>query len=332
MKQLKSVSLGFLLILATFWGTSLSGKTAKECIFNGTLSTLDDNCTRITGSLMFAGSDDIKTLYSKLAYVEEVNGCVQVSGTSYPRLDFFARLRTVVCTNTSYPVDFMVSNNSALERLAMPVLRVSRLGLTFNPKLCITSEEAARYTNVQRGAADNFTICQGRAGALKECNSTSNGISGGLPDGCELIVGNLYIEGTSNMNITDKLQYVKEVYGRIYIRSTNLSTLSIPLLEKVYASEPTASATLDPNILVASNTNFTKLQLPKINFMAKNDLSFMTSDTSYVMDQDLCNQLSPYGKVMSNGTVCVAKHTPAPKTFAAATLVAFAFYLLSVVF
>ncbi|KAF1749008.1 hypothetical protein GCK72_025475 [Caenorhabditis remanei] len=279
---------------------------------------------------MFTGSDAINTLYSKLAYVEEINGCVQVSGTSYTRLDFFARLRTVVCTNSSLSVDFMVANNSALERLAMPVLRVSRLGLTFNPKLCITSEEGARYTNVQRGAADNFAICQGRAGVLKECNSTQNGMNAGLPDGCELIVGNLYVEGTNNQNITDKLQYVKEVYGRVYIRSTNLNTLAIPLLEKVYASEPIASATLEPTILVASNTNFTKLQVPKINFMAKNELAFMTSDMSYVMDQDLCNQLSPYGNVMSNGTVCVAKHTSDPKLWSS-IIASLAIYLSVVV-
>ncbi|CAO4386928.1 unnamed protein product [Caenorhabditis nigoni] len=299
-----------IVVFSTIWGCSIAGKPAKECVFNGTVTGLDDNCTRITGNLVFGGSDPIATLYSKMAYVEEVNGCVQVSGTTYPRLDFFARLRTVVCTNTSFPVDFMVANNSALERLGMPYLRVTRLGLTFNPKLCITTEEGGRYTNVQRGQNDSFVLCQGRAGALKECNSTMNGINGGLTDGCELITGHLYIERTNNANITDKLQYVKEVYGRVYIRSTNLNTLSMPLLEKVYASDPMATATLEPTFSVSGNTNFTKLQVPKVNFMAKSDQAFLTSDVSYVMDQDLCNQLSPYGQVVSNGTVCVAKNTP----------------------
>ncbi|CAI2358125.1 unnamed protein product [Caenorhabditis sp. 36 PRJEB53466] len=299
-------SISWLVILgALLCGSAFAGKTTKDCVFNGTISALDDNCTRITGSLTFSGADDIKTLYSKLAYVEEVNGCIQVTGTSYVRLDFFARLRSLSCSNTSVTSDFMIANNSALERLGMPVLKVSRLGLTFNPKLCITNEEAARYTNVQRGAADNFTICQGRAGVLKECNSTMNDVNGGLPDDCELITGNLYIEGQNNANISAKLQYVKEVYGRIYVRSTSLSNLSIPLLEKVYGSESTSSTSFDPNILLSSNTNFTKLDVPKINFMAMNDLSFMTYDASYVMDQDLCNRLSPYGNVMSNGTVCV---------------------------
>ncbi|CAA91021.1 Receptor L-domain domain-containing protein [Caenorhabditis elegans] len=303
--KLLNTSLGCLLIFALcFCGSVFAGRAAKDCIFNGTFTGLDDNCTRISGSILFGGSDAINTLYAKLAYVEEVNGCIQVTGTSYTRLDFFARLRSVTCTNTTLSVDFMVSNNSALERLGMPVLRVNRLGLTFNPKLCITTEESSRYTNVQRGAADNFTACQGRAGVLKECSSTPNGVNGGLPDDCELITGNLYVDGASNANITTKLQYVKEVYGRVYIRSTTLSNLTIPLLEKVYASEPTASTTLDPTINVASNMNFTKLSVPKINFMAKNDLSFLTSDASYVMDQDLCNQLSPFGNVMSNGTVC----------------------------
>uniref|UniRef100_A0A8R1HWI7 Receptor L-domain domain-containing protein n=2 Tax=Caenorhabditis japonica TaxID=281687 RepID=A0A8R1HWI7_CAEJA len=293
-----------LVLLAALFEGVLAGKAIKDCVFNGTMATMEDNCTRITGSLTFTGSDDIKVLYSKLAYVEEINGCVQVVGSGYIRLDFFARLRSVVCGNSSYTVDFAVANNSALERLGMPVLKVNRLGLTGNPKLCITSEEATRYTNVQRGSADNFTLCQGRAGVLKECNSTQNGFNGGLADGCELITGNLYIDGQNNANISNKLQFVKEVYGRVYIRATTLNNLTIPLLEKVYASESTTSTLLDPTILVDNNNNFTSLDVPKINFMAKNDYSFVTNDDSYVMNQDLCNRLSPFGKVMSNETVC----------------------------
>lgn len=315
-----------LLVFATICGSSSAGKPAKECLFNGTIAGLEDNCTRITGNLMLSGSDPIATLYSKLAYVEEINGCVQVIGTTYSRLDFFARLRTVVCTNTSVPVDFMIANNSALERLGMPVLRVSRLGLTFNLKLCITSEEGARFTNVQRGLNDTFLICQGRNGTLRECNSTSNGMNGGLADNCELITGNLYIEGTNNANISDKLQFVKEIYGRVYIRSTNLNSLLIPLLEKVYASEPTATATLDPTFSVSGNSNFTKLQTPKVNFMAKNEMAFLTTDAAYVMDQDLCNQLSPYGQVVSNGTVCVAKHTAGRNQWSSIILLALAMF------
>lgn len=101
--------------------------------------------------------------------------------------------------------------------------------------------ERVRFTLFLKIFTSSHSPTKKSSGVLKECSSTPNGVNGGLPDDCELITGNLYVDGASNANITTKLQYVKEVYGRVYIRSTTLSNLTIPLLEKVYASEPTAS-------------------------------------------------------------------------------------------
>ncbi|CAI5455715.1 unnamed protein product [Caenorhabditis angaria] len=295
---------------AFFWlgGLSEAGKTTKDCQWNGTVSALDTNCTNINApsGLILNGTDDIKVLYKQFAHVTTVTGCIQISGTTYARFDFFARLRTINCSNSSFTVDFMASNNSMLERLGMPMVQISRLGLTFNPKLCITQSEAVRFTNVQRGQSDNITICQGVSGNLKECSSTINSANAGLEDNCEIITENLYVDGVNNANISQKLQYIKEVNGRIYVRATTLTNLTIPMLQKVYGAESSYNTVNDATIYVVGNSNFTTLDVPKVDFMAQNDYSFLTADASYKMDQSLCNRLSPFGSVQSNGTVCVS--------------------------
>ncbi|CAB3400441.1 unnamed protein product [Caenorhabditis bovis] len=181
------------------------GVPSKNCIYNGTLNALEENCTTITGNVIIKSTDVPTVLYNKFVHTVAIDGCVQIEGTQLQGLDMFARLLTVKCVNSSFAVDFYIGNNTQLERLGMPVLTVDRLGLTSNPKLCLTHEEMIRHKNIQRAFTDNILTCQGKSGEVKECNSTASSANAGLIDGCEIVLGDLYIEGMDNADISNKL-------------------------------------------------------------------------------------------------------------------------------
>ncbi|CAD6194843.1 unnamed protein product [Caenorhabditis auriculariae] len=245
---------------------------------NSTIEALLINCTKIIGLVQILGTADPVKLDNLLSTVEFIEGCLFISNTNLKNLNFLRNLKEVNCTSATVQqpgviaaifidrnedlLSFGIGNLKNVTMTPPPDMDldetiVGSVIFLGNTHLCLTYDEFNSLSYLPLISLTEIPMCPTPKPPLPACYVTPDL---DVDKSCELFVGIVFIDETTEPEDVAKISKMKQLYGQFSVRDSLIEELILPNLTLIVN---TATAEM-PAILVLQNSALKTLSFPKL--------------------------------------------------------------------
>ncbi|CAI5444956.1 unnamed protein product [Caenorhabditis angaria] len=283
----------------------ITPSSSEKCtISNQNISEIDDNCEIINGNVVLDEKSDEKTVelfIKKLSQVRQIFGSVVVTNTSFVKLDFLPKLRSIVYTPVTKQYSLArqhalyIVNNKFLESMNLPNIEIAMndvfptdmnffgTSIYDNPVLCFDFQTLMKFYKFPRFFISPKTLCDPQIleetkmyTKYTDANSTKvfcymEYFNYSMPLGCQILEKPLVVDesddGTNNLFVfQEAIKTVEIILGPIFITdstATNLNFSSLELLNNMYFDYEPVTSLQNSVIFLKNNTKLLMLSFPK---------------------------------------------------------------------